>query len=182
MITAIDDESCMSLVRLFSEPEGMRYLNARGVPEEFIRQLPLLGISSIGNLLSSIKFAKYYELTGRDIVLTVFTDSMELYGTRVEEMRQALGPYTELEAAGDYHRYLMGESTANVLELSHTDRKRIHNLKYFTWIEQQGKSIEELNAQWHDFPDYWECINRQVEEIDRLIKNFNERAGMLREL
>lgn len=179
LITAIDDESCMSLVRLFNEPEGMRYLSGRGVPEEFIGQLPLLGISSIGNLLSAIKFAKYYELTGRDVVLTVFTDSMELYGTRLEEMRRARGAYTELEAARDYHRYLMGESTANVLELRQTDRKRIHNLKYFTWIEQQGKSLKELDAQWHDFPSYWDRINSQVEEIDRLIQDFNERTGVL---
>jgi len=182
MIAAVDDENCMSLVRLFNEPEGLRYLSARGVREDFLGQLELLGISSIGNLLCAIKFAKYYELTGRDVVLTVFTDSMELYRTRVEEMRRARGAYTELDAAGDYHRYLMGETTANVLELRHTDRRRIHNLKYFTWVEQQGKSLEELDAQWREYPDYWDLINRQVEEIDRLIVDFNQRTGVLGEL
>jgi cysteine synthase len=182
MVMAIDDESCMNLIRLFNEPQGMPYLTARGVSEEFILRLPLLGISSIGNLLSAIKFAKYYELTGRDIVLTVFTDSMELYGTRLEEMGASRGSYTELEAAKDYHRYLMGESSANMLELRTTDRRRIHNLKYFTWIEQQMKSIEELNRQWNDFPDFWDRIHRQVEEIDQLIKAFNERTGVLQDL
>lgn len=182
MVMAIDDESCMNLIRLFNEPQGMPYLTARGVSEEFILRLPLLGISSIGNLVSAIKFAKYYELTGRDIVLTVFTDSMELYGTRLEEMRASRGSYTELEAAKDYHRYLMGESSANMLELRTTDRRRIHNLKYFTWIEQQMKSIEELNRQWNDFPDFWDRIHRQVEEIDQLIKAFNERTGVLQNL
>ncbi|MBW2307812.1 MAG: pyridoxal-5-phosphate-dependent protein subunit beta [Deltaproteobacteria bacterium] len=182
VVTAIDDESCLSVLRLFNEPEGTRYLSARGVSEEFLQKLPLLGVSSIGNLLSAIKFAKYFELTGRDIVLTVFTDSMELYGTRIDELREQKGPYTPLDAAGDYHRHLMGESTANMLELRHTDRKRIHNLKYFTWIEQQGKPLDELNAQWDDFPGYWDRIHRQVDEIDRLIKEFNERTGVLREL
>jgi cysteine synthase len=182
VVTAIDDEACVSLVRLFNEPEGQKYLGARGVPGGMIEKLPLLGISGIGNLLSAIKFAKYFKLAGRDVVLTVLTDSMELYGTRVEEMRRSRGPYSALQAAGDYHRHLMGESTANMLELGHLDRRRIHNLKYFTWIEQQKKSLEELNAQWNDFPDFWDRIHRQVEEMDQLIENFNERTGVLKML
>jgi hypothetical protein len=182
VVTAIDDEACLSLIRLFNEPEGQKYLVAQGIPEGVIEKLPLLGISGIGNLLSAIKFSKYFALSGRDVVLTVLTDSMELYGTRIEEMRRARGPYSALHAAGDYHRYLMGESTANLLELGHLDRRRIHNLKYFTWIEQQKKSLEELNAQWNDFPDFWDRIHRQVEQMDRLIEVFNERTGVLKNL
>jgi hypothetical protein len=64
--------------------------------------------------------------------------------------------------------------------LSYYDRKRIHNLKYFTWVEQMGKSAEELESQWSDFPDYWERVHRQAEEIDRLIEEFNERTGLLK--
>jgi cysteine synthase len=182
VVTAIDDEACVSLVRLFNEPQGKWYLGERGISDDFIQNLPLLGISGIGNLLSAIKFAKYYEFTGRDIILTVLTDSMELYGTRIEEMRNSRGPYTQIQAAADYQRYLMGEGTANMLELRYPDRRRIHNLKYFTWIEQQGKSLEELNAQWADFPDFWNRIHQQADEIDRLIEAFNERTGVLQDL
>ncbi len=99
VVTAIDDEACLSIVRLFNEPEGKNYLLKRGLPETLIQSLPLLGISGIGNLLSAIKFAKYMELKKRDMVITVLTDSMELYGTRLEEMRRAHGPYTRLDAA-----------------------------------------------------------------------------------
>ena len=91
VITAVDDNACLNLVRLFNEPEGQTYLLGQGVPEAFVRQLPLVGISGIGNLLSAIKFAKYFELGRRDIVFTVLTDSMELYGTRVKEMQQDPG-------------------------------------------------------------------------------------------
>ncbi|HPS47866.1 MAG TPA: pyridoxal-5-phosphate-dependent protein subunit beta, partial [Flexilinea sp.] len=75
-------------------------------------------------------------------------------------------------------RYLMGENTSNMLELSYYDRKRIHNLKYYTWIEQQGKTSEELNAQWYD-RNYWTEIAAQKDEIDALIKSFNEQVGLL---
>jgi len=182
MVIAIDDNSCMNLIRLFNEPEGWNYLRKQGVSGDIISKLPLLGISSIGNLLCAIKFAKYYELTRRDIVMTVWTDSMDLYKTRLKEMRETDGTYSEMEAAKDYHRYLMAESTDNMLELSYRDKRRIHNLKYFTWIEQQGRELSELDAQWHDFPEYWDGIHGQVIEIDGLIEQFNERTGLLREL
>ena len=180
MVIAVDDNSCMNLIRLFNEPEGWNYLMKQGVSEEVIRKLPLMGISSIGNLLCAIKFAKYYELTKRDIVMTVWTDSMDLYQTRLKEMRDIDGPYSELKAARDYHRYLMAESTAYVRELNYYDRRQIHNLKYFTWIEQQGKGLSELNAQWYHFPEYWERIQQQASEINRLIEAFNERTGLLK--
>jgi cysteine synthase A len=76
----------------------------------------------------------------------------------------------------------MGEGTANMLELRYPDRRRIHNLKYFTWVEHEGKSLEELNAQWTDFPDFWNRIHQQADEIDRLIQAFNERTGVLQDL
>jgi len=178
MVIAVDDNACMNLIRLFNNPQGWDFLQKQGVSENLITQLPLLGISSIGNLLCAVKFAKYYELTGRDIVMTVCTDSMALYQTRLDEMNEALGPYSEVEAAKDYHRYLLGESTNNMRELNYTDKRQIHNLKYFTWIEQQGKDLGELNAQWYDFPDYWDRIHGQVEEIDRLIEAFNARTRL----
>ncbi len=178
LVTAIDDAACMNLIRLFNEPEGREYLAKQGVDEALIGQLDLIGISGVGNLLSAIKIAKYYELTSDDVVMTVCTDSMEMYQTRLEELTVAQGAYNELTAAADYHRYLLGESIADMRELSYQDKRQIHNLKYFTWVEQQGKELDELNAQWYD-PEYWEGIQGQGAEIDRLIEAFNERVGLV---
>ena len=181
MVMAIDDEATMSLVRLFNEPAGRAYLIERGVPEDLVVNLDVLGISCIANVLSAIKFAKWYELGEQDVVLTVFTDSMELYQSRLKELHEEHGEYTRTDAAADYERYLLGTTVDYVEELGYWDRKRIHNLKYFTWIEQQAKELEELNAEWYD-RDYWDNIHAQVEEIDALIKAFNERTGLLNEL
>jgi cysteine synthase len=180
MVMAIDDEATMSLVRLFNEPAGRAYLIERGVPEDLVVNLDVLGISCIANVLSAIKFAKWYELGEQDVVLTVFTDSMELYQSRLKELHEEHGEYTRTDAAADYERYLLGTTVDYVEELGYWDRKRIHNLKYFTWIEQQAKELEELNAEWYD-RDYWDNIHAQVEEIDALIRAFNERTGLLNE-
>ncbi|MFN2134390.1 MAG: pyridoxal-phosphate dependent enzyme [Candidatus Promineifilaceae bacterium] len=181
MVMAIDDAASMALVRLFNEEAGQEYLVSQGVAPEFVEKLPLLGISSIANMLSSIKMAKYYELGSQDIVLTVATDSMEMYESRVRELREEEGPFTDLDAASAFSRYLLGTSIDYVQELSYYDRKRIHNLKYYTWVEQQGRSYEEIVAQWYD-PDYWTNIHGHVDEMDALIDKFNERTGLLHEL
>jgi cysteine synthase A len=176
MVVAIDDAAVVNLARLFNEPAGRRYLVMKGVPESLVSQLDLLGFSGISNMLSAVKFAKYYELGENDIVLTVLTDSMELYGSRLSEMRAESGEYTELDAATHYGQYLLGQSTDHLLELTYAERRRVHNLKYFTWVEQQARTYEELMAQWYA-PDCWTDVQGQVEEIDGLITEFNSRAG-----
>ncbi len=175
-VAAIDDNAVVNLARLFNEPAGRTYLVKIGVPQEIVSQLDLLGFSGISNLLGAIKFAKYYELGENDIVLTVLTDSMDLYQSRLAEMRAEMGEYDEKQAAADYARWLLAQSTEHLLELRYTDRRRIHNLKYFTWVEQQGKTAAALQAQWYD-PNYWTEIQQQVEEIDALIEEFNARVA-----
>jgi cysteine synthase len=181
VVMAVDDEACMRLARLFNEPAGRTYLVKIGMPEAFVQNLDLMGISSIANVLSAIKFAKWFELGESDVVLTVFTDSMELYQSRLVELRRAQGEYLEQDAVADYHRYLQGCATDHVEELGYWDRRRIHNLKYFTWVEQQGKTYEEITAQWYQ-PDYWTGIHAQVAELDALIESFNERTGLVSHL
>jgi len=168
----LDDEAAMNIIRLFNEPAGVSYLVDQGVKPDLIEQLPLLGISGVGNVLGAIKFAKYNELTSNDIVITLGTDSMEMYGSRLVELNGEHGEFTTTDAAAAYARYLLGTATDHVHELSYLDRKRIHNLKYYTWVEQQGKSFEEIQAQWYDH-DYWTGIQALADPIDELIEEFN---------
>ncbi|OGO10666.1 MAG: pyridoxal-5-phosphate-dependent protein subunit beta [Chloroflexi bacterium RBG_13_66_10] len=181
LVVAIDDQAVVSLARLFNEPAGRAHLAKKGVPESLVGRLDLLGFSGIANLLSAIKFARYYECGRHDVVLTVLTDSMELYQSRLREMHEEHGDYREVDAAADFARYLLGESTDHLLELRQGDRRRVHNLKYFTWVEQQGRTYEEILAQWDD-PDYWTGVQKQVPEIDALIEEFNSRVGLVKRL
>jgi len=178
VVVAIDDAAVVNLARLFNESSGRTYLIKKGVPEAIVSQLNLMGFSGISNMLSAIKFAKYYELSHKDIVLTVLTDSMELYGSRLKEMQEEYGEYSELDAAAHFAHYLHGQSIDNMAELTYADRRRVHNLKYFTWVEQQGRTYEEIQAQWYD-RNYWTDIPTQVEEIDALITEFNHQAGLI---
>ncbi len=173
MVAAIDDEQTMMLSRLFNEPAGQEALLARGVAEEVVRQLPLVGISGICNLVSCIKAARYYDMDSRDVLFCPLTDAMGLYASRLAEMRECYGELTAEDAIRLSARYLDGTATDHLRELSYLDRKSLHHFKYFTWVEQQGKTAEELDAQWHD-PDYWTSIQALVEPIDRKIAEFND--------
>ncbi len=178
MVIGIDDNDAVRMIRLFNEPAGRDYLVMQGVPEKTVNNLDLLGISSIGNVIGAIKFAKYYELTEKDIVFTVFTDSMELYGSRLKELEEKFGKYTKEDAARDYER-LQTIGIDYILEPDYYEKRRIHNLKYYTWIEQQGKELSELNDQWYRWKEYWARIHSQVDEIDSLIEDFNRKVGLI---
>ena len=178
MVAAIDDNRVMNLLRLFNEAEGHQLLSENGISTEIIERLDLLGISSIANIVGAIKMAKYYEMNENDVVVTVATDSMELYQSRYKEAREKFGEYTAKNAAVDYYSRLLEIGTDNLLETSYYDRKRMHNLKYFTWVEQQGKTVEELNAQWYD-DNYWTSQYAKVDEWDEQIKKFNKKTGLV---
>ncbi len=180
MVIAVDDNDCIDLLRLFNTSLGREYLAEQGVDKDTIDRLPYLGISGIGNLLGAVKLAKYYELEEDDIVVTVLTDSMEMYSSRVEELDEDRGAFTRDDAAAAYRGSLLGQRTDHLLELRYYDKLRIHNLKYYTWIEQQGMDIEELKAQWYD-RDYWKQIQNLTGRIDEMIDQFNKETGLLQQ-
>jgi cysteine synthase len=180
LVVAIDDADPLALLRLFNEPVGRVFLIKQGVPPSLVSQLGLLGISGIANLLSCIKVAKRLQLGRNDILFTVFTDSMDLYGSRLEEAEKSQGRYSERQASLDLQVHLNGQTIDHMLELDIQGRRRIHNLKYFTWVEQQGKDVDELRAQWDEYQTYWPLRFRMADEYDRLIHAFNQKTGLLK--
>ena len=181
-VAAVDDEQTMQLMRLFNEPAGREYLVSQGVPETVISQLHLPGISCICNLVAAIKTAKHFEFTSRDVIFLPMTDSMELYSSRMTEMNEQEGGYSRDSAVAHFARYLQGIEDDHIRELTYHDRKALHNFKYFTWIEQQGKSRDELNETWD--PDFWAGMfsDEKVAAWDRLIDQFNDEVGLLKNL
>ena len=183
MAIAIDDEDSQRLLRLFNKPEGKQYMKeVLGMSDEQIEKMSWLGISGIANMLCCIKMAKYYELTENDVLLTVLTDSAVMYQSRIEELDQMHGEYNAHEASLDHNLHMLNLKTDNLLELTYADRKRIHNLKYYTWVEQQARDVKELNALWYDTKGTWDAVHAQAKEMDELINEFNEATGLLKAL
>ncbi len=178
VVTAIDDDECLRLLRLFNEPAGREVLVAEGVAEAAVEELPLLGISGIANVLAAIKTARWFELDRDDLVVTVATDSVALYGSRLDELREERGTYTRDRAGRDFERCLHGQRTDYTKELTFPERRAIHNLKYYTWVEQQGMDVSDLEQLWSD-REIWPRIFAQPARWDEMIAEFNAEAGVL---
>ncbi len=166
-LMAIDDMDALKGLRVFSEAAGRQVLGERfGLAPQLINQLSqTLGISGICNIIGAIKTARFYDMKSDDVIVTVATDAMERYGSVMAQLRDQRGPLDEATATaivdGVFHR----AGIDWVMEGSREARERWHNLKYYTWVEQQGKSVAELDAQ-RD-PAWWVGHQEQVAEIDK---------------
>ncbi|MCX7971392.1 MAG: pyridoxal-5'-phosphate-dependent protein subunit beta, partial [Negativicutes bacterium] len=174
LVAGVSDLSTDSLYLLFNKPEGQEFLRQYlAVDDHTIYNLSLMGLSSICNVLAAIKLAKYYDLGDNDVVLTVATDPAFMYRTEGNRINARLfnGQFDYSDAAVVFGRHLAGVATDHLVELGYRDRLRIFNLGYFTWVEQQGVSVEEFSQRRDQ--SFWRDLKKFVPIWDRLINEFN---------
>ncbi|MGE5706985.1 MAG: PLP-dependent cysteine synthase family protein [Bacteroidota bacterium] len=178
-IMCIDDMECKRGLQLIYDQAGFDYLvKEAGISEAQMTQLrELFGISGICNVLGAIKTAKYYGLTSRDNVVTVATDSMDRYYSIMEDLNGQFGKMDKTEAAVRLHSVFYGAKLDWIQEASVHTRNRWHNLKYYTWVEQQGKTVKELNAQ--KSQEYWLEQQEGVKEFDKKLTEAREASMAL---
>lgn len=164
-IMCLDDVECKKGLQLLTDKTGVDTLVKRfGVPEAAAQKMAtIFGISGVCNVLGAIKTAKYYHLGKQDTVVTICTDNIDRYHSVMGEMTRDHGKMDEAEATARAQIFI-DQKTDWIHEGTQEMRRQWHNLKYYTWVEQQGKTVEELNAQLD--PDWWTAHQRMVGEID----------------
>jgi hypothetical protein len=165
LLVCIDYQQALEVLQLLQE--GTEILAAEGVDAELARSwVGMFGISGVCNVLSSIKTARHYGLGPKDAVVTVATDGFDRYPSVLRRLTAERGPMTEDEARRRLAIF-RGQSGDWMLEGTAEVRRRWHNQKYFTWVEQQGKTVEELREQ--EDPVFWTAEQAKAYEIDRAI-------------
>jgi cysteine synthase A len=180
LVAAISDRATDQLLILFNSEAGRRFLaEQRHVPEPVVAGLRSFGISSICNVLAAIKTARYYGMGPDDVVVTVATDGAAMYDSEVERLLPRHFPdgFDAVDAGEAFGRHVLGADTEHLLELRHEDRTRIFNLGYFTWVEQQGVSLEDFEAR--RAPAFWRELREIIPVWDAMIEEFNGRTGAL---
>lgn len=169
-IMCIDDMDCKKALQVLTDEVGKQYLiNDIGLSLESVEKLSkVFGISGICNILGAIKTAKYYELTEKDNIFTMATDNFDRYYSVMNQITEIFGKLTTSEAAVRFNSIFKGVKLDYIEEGTMVNKKRWHNLKYYTWVEQQGKSVDELNLQ--KSQDYWIEKQQQISEIDLKLK------------
>ena len=178
MVVGVSDRSTDALNLLFNTEAGRDYLtNRRGLNASAREGLARLGLSGICNLLAAIKVAKHWRLTSMDAIVTVATDDATLYRSEMDKaaVRQFCWRFDALAAAETWGRDLAAVATDHVIELDARGRDRIFNLGYYTWVEQQGVSVEDFEARRSQ--DFWRDLRALVPAWDTLIADFNRRAA-----
>ena len=170
-IMCIDDMASVRGLSVLTDPVGKETLVKRyGVSEEAVETMSgIFGISGVCNVLGAIKTAKMYHFGPDEVVVTICTDAIDRYHSVMEWLESSEGKMDEALATGRVESILRGQKLDYILEGTSETRARWHNLKYYTWVEQQGKTVEELDAQ-RDAA-WWEEHQRMVGEIDgRILK------------
>ena len=175
---AITDQATDTLLLLFNTEAGKKHLIERGIDPQLVDDLQHLGFSSIANVLAAVKVAKYHRFSSDDVIVTVATDGFEMYRTEVAKIegRDHPGGFDDRSAAAAFSRFLDGIDTAHTEELGEAGRRRIFNLGYFTWVEQQGVGFEEFEARRDQ--GFWKDLHSYVGKWDGLIADFNARTGV----
>jgi cysteine synthase len=173
-LICIDDMSSVRGLQLFTEETGRRVMETRfGVPAEATEMLAsIFGISGVCNLLGAIKTAKHYGFGARDVVVTVCTDDIGRYRSVMEWLTEREGPMDDATATARMGRIFHGATVDWIQEGTVHNRNRWHNLKYYTWVEQQKKTVAELDAQ-RD-PSWWTAHQTQVKELDDRIRSLRK--------
>jgi hypothetical protein len=179
VVVDVSDRDTDALNVLFNTDEGRTYLRSRGIDDGAIAALDAFGVSSICNVLGAIKVAKLLRLGPDDVIVTVATDGAAMYRTEVDKVlaRDFADGFGPAAAAEVFGRALEGQTTSDMLELTHEDRERIFNLGYFTWVEQQGTSIEDFDARRSQ--GFWHGLRDDVAGWDEAIREVNARTGVL---
>ena len=164
-IMCLDDTECKQGLQLLTDEAGWNVLvKSLGIaPAQVEKMAAIFGISGVCNVLGAIKTAKFYGMGARDTIVTICTDNVARYRSVMAELTQRYGTMDETEAAVRT-RIFRGQRTDWIREGDTEARQQWHNLKYYTWVEQQGKSVEELDAQ-RD-PAWWLKHQQMVGEID----------------
>lgn len=169
-IMCLDDIACKKGLQVLTDEAGQRVLSEQyGIPAARLTKLAsIFGISGICNVLGAIKTAKHYQLGKDDVIVTICTDAIDRYHSVMDAMRTEFGPITPARGAAYVEAIFHGATTDWIKDGTPDLRRQWHNLKYYTWVEQQGKTVEELDAQ--KDPQWWIDHQTLVPEMDARIK------------
>ncbi len=179
VVVAVSDRATDELDVLFNTDTGRTYLAGReGVETEVVGRLRHFGLSSIANVVASVKTAKLLGLGPDDAVVTVATDGAALYDSERARTLAARfgGDFGAVEAAAVFAEHVASATTDHMIECTRQDRNRIFNLGYYTWVEQQGTPLDVFEAR--RARRFWLDLRELPAAWDGLIEEFNARTGL----
>ncbi|MFV1876200.1 pyridoxal-phosphate dependent enzyme [Nioella sp.] len=174
-VIGVSDSASDGMNLVANTTQGRDYLSKyRGLGQQEISDLGHFGLSGLANVIGAIKYAKYMDLGSDDVVMTVATDGANMYQTelRIAEEKYFADGFDQVKAAEAFGRSILGASTDHMIELTRPDRERIFNLGYYTWVEQQGTTLDDFDRRRDQ--SFWDGLLDLVPIWDGMIEKFNK--------
>jgi len=163
LLVCIDDQEALDFCRALNRAQS-HLARATGLPTEAIESLQgVFGISGCCNVLAAIRSARHFQFGANDIVLTVATDGFDRYPSVMNREESLNGP-SDGRLVERVLGHLQQSGAPWIQDGDDFHRRRWHNQKYFTWVEQQGMSVDALDALWE--PGFWEAEYGKVGDLD----------------
>ena len=181
LVVGVSDQSSDALNLLFNDSVGRAYLTQRQkIDPALLNALASIGLSGNANIIAAIKIAKRLELGAADAIITIATDSAALYNSERTAYlkRRYPGGFDEVNAGEIFGQHLAAIADDHLTELTHVDRRRVFNLGYYTWVEQQGVAVEDFDRR--KDASFWTALQESIPAWDKLITDFNEETGALK--
>jgi hypothetical protein len=178
VVVGVSDRATDALNQLFGSNAGRGYLTGRRkLDAATVSAFDDIGISGLANIVAAIKTARHLDYGRDDVVMTIATDSADLYRSERQSYLARHYPdgFDEVSAGEIFSRHLEGVVDDHVLELTHVGRKRVFNLGYYTWVEQQGVSVADFDKRRDQ--RFWQGLADSIPAWDRMITEFNAEVG-----
>ena len=172
-VVALDDIECKKVLQTITDEVGQTFMKEFIKGSDVDSMADTLGISGVANVLGAIKIAKHYRMTSQDNIVTIATDSMDRYHSVMENMTKTYGRLDRNEAKHRFESIVLDAKTDWIFEGTMDNRLRWHNLKYYTWVEQQGKDVEELNSTMSQA--FWKEEASRIEETDEMLVDYRRK-------
>ena len=172
-VVALDDIECKKVLQTITDEVGQTFMKEFIKGSDVDSMADTLGISGVANVLGAIKIAKHYRMTSQDNIVTIATDSMDRYHSVMENMTKTYGRLDRNEAKHRFESIVLDAKTDWIFEGTMDNRLRWHNLKYYTWVEQQGKDVEELNSTMSQ--SFWKKEASKIEETDEMLVDYRRK-------
>jgi hypothetical protein len=165
-IALVHDADCLRGLRLLQEIE--RVLEHPLRPQAGTSELLSghFGISSICNIIGSIKMAKALGLGPEENVVSVATDGYDRYPSVMQELERREGPLSDRLLADWYERIFIDADTGEILDVrSSTEKERLFRLKADVWTQfgYAEELLERMKSQ-----SFWDAEYARTPEIDEV--------------
>jgi cysteine synthase len=173
-VMLIHDEDCLLGLELLERRQALleRILT---LPEGSLRWMTdLFGVSTVCNIIGSIRTARFLGLGRRDNIVTIATDGFDRYASVLADLEKRRGPFTEGALQDAFEAIFRGGTAADILDVRSREQKnRLFGYKEEVWstFGYSHSYLESMKSQ-----SFWE---EEFDKISALDSRLIEERGRL---